>query len=175
MGYCGMRIPGHTGTDFKHKKVFKGSKKLLNDQKTFVDVKIESREKHDFNLGISNFIKFSSVVFVIFLIGLFSIFLVRSVTVKIHKNRLSAEYLNSVEAQQNKEAADMLYHSAHLHYTAGNLDYAQDEIILALKLFPRNLLYIEQMRKVLVGQCEVNHKFCQEAKEYEDYLRRSKQ
>ena len=45
MGYCGLKIAGHNATDFKHKKVFSKSKKILNHKRIFANVRIEQREQ----------------------------------------------------------------------------------------------------------------------------------
>lgn len=45
MGYCGIKITGHSETDFKHKKVFAKSQKMLSHKPIFTDVRIEQREQ----------------------------------------------------------------------------------------------------------------------------------
>ncbi|MEM9545049.1 MAG: hypothetical protein AAGA77_03705 [Bacteroidota bacterium] len=171
MGYCGIKIPGHSGTDFKHKKVFKGSKKLLNEKQKFVDTRVESRDKRHWDSRIIILIKLTSALSILVLTALLFMFFMRSTTVSIHKSQLPSEYTQSIKDMEKERAGNVLYRSAQLHLEAGNLDYAQDEIILFLKLYPKSIEGLKLTHEILVQQCNVNKKYCHEAKVYEDYLK----
>ncbi len=170
MGYCGLKIPGHTGTDFKHKKVFTESRKMLNNKSITTNAKVEQREKdpsYNWFLYLKITIAFVSICTILLLI---SFFVLRIDNLSIRKTHLSSEYLKSVENRENMEAAEMLYISATQYFNSGALDYAQEEITLILKLYPRNIEALQLMYKILDQQCVINDKFCEEAKDYQEYL-----
>ena len=171
MGYCGIKIPGHSGTDFKHKKAYKESKQLLNAEQSFVDIRLEPRESYRTYSPLSLPMKIITIISILAVTALLSLFIYKSATVSIHKNSLSNEYLRSIELQQNIEAAEMLYNSAQLYFKSGALNEAQYEINLVLNLYPKNREAIQLMYEILDKQCEVNHQFCDEASAYDDYLK----
>jgi len=170
MGYCGIIIPGNTGTDFKHKKVFTHSKKLLNYKSKIANVRIESREEYKYNYWYSGFKIAIVVAFSIIVLLLISFMATRIDNTAINKTYLSSEYFKSIKAIEKKEAAVMLYNSAKLYFESGGLNYAQDEITLVLKLYPTNDEALKLMHKILDKQCEVKNIFCKEANEYKAYL-----
>lgn len=170
MGYCGIKIPGHSGTDFKHKKVFKDSKTLLKHNAIIQNVRIESREAVP-NYNIFHYIKIVTVIsFAITILILIGFFVSRIGKLKIHKTYISSEYLMSKENEQKKEAAEMMYKSAKMYFDSGALDYAQEEMIRVLKIYPTNNEALVLMQSILAEQCKVNNKFCKNAKAYKEYL-----
>ena len=170
MGYCGIKIAEHSGTDFKNKKVYSNYNKLLNKKTTYTNVHIEQREQ------APSFLWYNRVKLII-VITFFSIFLfllsaygTRLNNISIHKSQVSTRILESNTTKEKQAAAIMLYNSAKQYYSSGAINYAQDEITLVLNLYPTNIEALELMHKILDKQCETKNKFCDNAQEYRQYL-----
>jgi len=160
MRYCGIKILGHSKTDFKHKTAFANRKRLLEPEMNFVDVKIESREKNP-PYSWFTYLKISiGFSFICTILILTSFLALRIDNISIDKTYLSADLLNSTEISENIHAARLMYNSARLHLKAGNLDYAQEEITRVLKLYPTNIDALNLMLNVLDQQCIVKNKYC---------------
>ncbi len=170
MGYCGLKIPGHTGTDFKHKKVFTKPKEILNHKRKITNVKIEPREQDRSHAWFLKFKVCISVLSIGIIFLLISFFASRINNVAIHRTHLSAVYLKSIEDNEKKEAAELMYNSAKLYYDSGSFDSAQEEITRVLTIYPRNLEALTLMHKILTKQCEIHDKFCRDANDYKEYL-----
>lgn len=170
MGYAGIKIPGHSGTDFKHKKVFKKSQKILNDQPIYSDVRIEHREpKPTYPWFLKIKILFTILFFFIIFIML-SGYASKISNLKIHKRKIeSVPFLTTMEKHR---AAVVMFSSAKNYYNTQQYQEAQDEMTRVLKLYPHDLESIEMMYKILNKQCEIKNKYCDNAKQYEQYLSR---
>ena len=170
MGYTGGKISGHSRTDFKHKKVFSKSKRLLNNQPIFANVRIEQREEtptYFWFKKIKIVIAFAFLFTVLFLLSAYG---TRLNNISIHESQVPKRILDIHDTKEKQEAAIMLYKSAKLYYKSGALDYAQDEITLVLNLYPMKIEALQLMHKILNKQCETKNKYCDSANDYGQYI-----
>lgn len=173
MGYVGGKIPGHTGTQFKHKKVFsKIKKKLKFDGKSSKPILVK-RETYEDDPIAKAFRVIVGLISSVVLLSLLLIVLWSIGNIKLHRNQLSTSFLNEIEKKENKEAAIMLYNSAESYYNSGYYDAAQNEIQRILNIYPTNSQAIELMSDILKKQCELKNIFCDSAKDYEAYLKQT--
>lgn len=177
-----FRISGHSGTDFKHRKAFKKTKELQDKRKRTSSVVIKS----NFNYKISENLLHNSYEKLI-KVGLF---LLISVFVMQFKERMIFDPLGEYGAhgftekatikEQNKRIINE--QAYHVLTTTGNdylywnrLDEAQDEFARALKIDKNGYKANLGMTKTLMKKCKQRGEYCDEAKDYLDYMKTSNQ
>ena len=170
MGYCGLKIVGHSETDFKHKKVFAKSQKILNHKPIFTNIRIEQREQTPNYLWYNRIRNTIVIVFIFTVITLLFSYGTRINNMSLHNDQVPSKIIDSYKTKEKQEAAIMLYNSAKLYYNSGALNYAQDEITLVLNLYPTNIKALQLMHNILDKQCETKNKNCKHAEEYRQYL-----
>lgn len=57
-----------------------------------------------------------------------------------------------------------------MYLESNALNYAQEELVLFLKIYPKHEEGIQMMANILDQQCKQKNQFCQEASEYKIYL-----
>lgn len=169
MGYCGIKIAGHSETDFKHRKAFVTRKKVLDIETSYDNVANTSRT---YNYDSKSAIKIRIVSLI-----LISLFLV--VTYFAGKNLYKAgidPHLSALQSPKKNvsseasHAALLMYDSAKTYYNSGSLNQAQEEMIRVLKLYPTNKEALILMSKILDKQCVTKRQFCKDAQQYKEYL-----
>ena len=171
MGFAGIKIPGHSGTDFKNKKVYAKAEKLLNDQPIFIDVRLEQRESKPTYPWYSVLKKgFTFLILSTFILLLIDYSFYNEPPIP----KKQKEIIPFLTSSEKHRAVVVMFNSAQYHYDAKEYDEAQNEITRVLHLYPHDLESIELMHKILTKQCELKNKFCRDAMDYQDYLHRVK-
>ena len=166
MGYCGIKIPGHTGTDFKHKKAFKKSIYNLKKEKRASDVKTVAREKTKSNPWLK-YLHFTIALGFLAIFCIVTFFFFLRIGQTPHKNFYTT---STKKYTYDREAQRVLYGSANLFYINELYDHAQEEAVRLLKVNPKEMKNIKLMHSILEKQCETKNIFCKEAEEYCAYL-----
>lgn len=180
MGFSGIHISGHSGTDFKHKKVFENRKglsvgesaqnnKIFNTEKfgAFTEVNDPSKRNSSTNhlLGY--------LMIVVAIGGFF--FLVKLVSaIESSMGAYNKETLEMQLAAKNKSAQHIyqfLNKSGDLALNRGDVLRAVEEYQRATKLLPqRREAYVGLARALLL--CCLEHElYCEASKSYEGYLK----
>lgn len=171
MGFGGIRIAGHSGTDFKHKKAFKNQKKYIDDTRPMMDAKIESRDRSKKSYYDNTFKRIIAFSFCFVILCIIYAFVYKMGVVVYNTSYDQYKMSKELRRVEDLNAADMLYKSALLYYNSDHLDHAQYEISLVLKITPHDPKAIHLMKDILEGQCSTKNTFCKEAQMYKDYIK----
>ena len=166
MGYCGIKIPGHTGTDFKHKKAFKKSIYNLKKEKRASDVRTVAREESKI-IPWLKYLHFSIVLGFLSIFCVVTFLFIMRIGQTPHKNFFKSP---TKKYTYDREAQRVLYGSANILYYNELYDLAQEEAVRLLKVNPTEIKNIKLMHSILEKQCETKDIFCEEAEEYCAYL-----
>lgn len=169
MGYCGIKIPGHSETEFKHRTAFRRRKKVVDIENT-CERAITSSRNYTYDYKKANRLRIVSLIVICTLsitlyFGSKNMF---KIGLDPHLSALQSPKKNTNPEKVN--AAYVMYNSAKSYYNSGAWNLAQDEIIRVLKLYPTNKDALILMSEILSKQCEVNNKYCKEASDYDKYL-----
>jgi hypothetical protein len=124
MGYCGLKIAGHSLTDFKNRKAFSKSKKILNHQPIFNNVRIEQREaspKYSWFFRLKLFI---SIVGIFTIVLLISVYGMRLNYFLGQNNHVTSEGIDKLKQKENQEAAIMMFSSAQQYFNSSAFNHA---------------------------------------------------
>ena len=174
---CQFKIPGHSGTDFKHRKAFKKAKEL-QDKRKRVSAAIT---KNNFEPGYSKNIA-NSLLAKWMKAGLFFSAVVLSlIFVENQADNISTqlkEYKTKSEIIRAENIINVYTRAYKVLTTTGNdylywnmLDEAQSEFALALKIDKNGKAANLGMTKTLMKKCAQRSEYCAEAKAYLDYMK----
>lgn len=165
------KIPGHSGTDFKHKKVFKH----LNNKSKFItshcDLVLEEREElktyHSFTY-YKAFIVLSSIA--TFLILAFQL-VNRIDKIQVHGGE-KAEFNEKMDFFTPEELsyAQSLYDIALINYKNEQYTRAHEKLYALLLVDENNLPAEKLLLKVLDKKCRIFNVGCQDFENYTDAL-----
>ena len=174
-----FKIPGHSGTDFKHKKAFSRQKdyyrKKLKEKSKYNSLdkvntyKVEFKPTEKKNLVLET-VKYIGIT--ITFIGLFWIGSKLFESYKISAKQ-SIEYHQESKNRTKNEAYNVLTKTGLDYFNSGELDMAQEEFILALKINQNGLDARIGLTKVLQAKCIALNKFCVEFEENLEYLQKT--
>ena len=182
-GHC--KIPGHSGTDFKHRKAFKKRKEYLTKQllskKTFKNTGLLKNDKHRNeigNNGRSEINKGTLLVLSFFIVAaLGSIIYMGSQIYKKPVREFLEVSLDEVQPiikshqqRELEEAYNFLASSGNGYLNANLLDEAQTEFSHALKLYEYGRKARIGLTKILIKKCEMYSNLCKEAEENIEFL-----
>lgn len=173
MGYCGIKIPGHTGTDFKHKKVFTPSKKLLSHKPKIENIRIVSREPKRSFISFGILKKTIGFLFIITLIIVISMLVYRIDDLSIHKDKITMHDIERINEQNIASEAkflDDLYIGAASEYNNGKFTRAHEKLYALLLVDENNNPAEKLLIKVLVAKCEKFDIGCKQLEYYSKYL-----
>ena len=181
MGYSGgFKIPGHTGTDFKHRKVFSqydSTKNAIysqplghsNDLKPKLEpqkfrIKNE-KSKSEAIIRLLVFLAFFSLLG----FGFFSFNYLLSEAFNSSSPR-SQLLLEQYQKNERNSGYSMLVATGKQYYKAGKLDDAQAEFIRAIKIKEYGKSAWLGLTNVLNEKCRLYNQYCDEAKENEEFI-----
>lgn len=189
MGFPGhFKIPGHSGTDFKHRKAFSKIKKYYRDQqiirspKSDCESAIKATQQNPIKYRFSKRDKILNlgVKFPLFLLfTTMAFFVLKNFTnyyfTKFEKsNRQFVIDLNKQAEKEKKDAYDLFVRTAQSYLHVNKLDKAQSEFIRALSLDNYGKLARIGLTKTLIKKCKQQQEFCDEIKPHLDYLEQMK-
>jgi len=174
---CSFKIPGHSGTDFKHRKAFNKVEELQDKRKRTSGAIMDSNydaepNKYKRNSSFSKWFK-AGLLLTTFI---FSFFFIKNQASNI-SNQLSKYGAEGeiIKAQSKKNVYTRAYRiltSTGNDYLYWNmLDEAQSEFALALKIDKNGKAANLGMTKTLIKKCAQKSEYCQEAKAYLNYMR----
>jgi len=162
MGFCGSRIPGHSGTDFKHRKAFVGIKTYTQKSRFFKNYypeKLQSDplpfEKRLQEKWLQKAIRFSTFFLILsailFLFGMYSFTLMQNV-------------VRSIESIHLQEAA--LKKAQNTTIICGYEYLSENQLELAIEEFSEVISMNEKHRAARVGLAEALVKLCNSNEDY---------
>lgn len=182
MGYCGLKISGHSETSFKHRKAFQTRKANLQKSmryglKKYKHTVIEpykdtSEERSTLKSKIiaSRSLKIISISGLLFIILLFPYFIYLGLyNIDINAKSISQE--RTIEKQKEKgNAYEMQIKAGQRYLKNGKLDDAQYEFVLALSNKKYGIEARKGLYNVLDLKCIEFGLLCNEAQENKEYL-----
>jgi len=176
MGFSGIKITGHSGTEFKHRKAFASFKQVSkNPSYKNIDAPNNAQfEKRDYSYKVN---KLEQLIKIGFLLPLFlgtlffAIYLFFDPKIgwfePLYFN--NAAYLENKESEEkrlNREAYAVLVKSGYEYLESNNLDQAHWEFYRALKMYSHAKGANLGMTKTLAIKCQTKGVYCKEAKDY---------
>ena len=189
MGFPGhFNIPGHSGTDFKHRKAF-AKIKDYNRKRSSIDLpKIETEKDFKTSPQFSKkyqltfaekAIKFGFklplfLCFIIISFWVFNNFTNHYFSVINNSDKAYQTTVKEYKAKEKRENYDLFIRSGKSHLKANQLNFAQAEFIRALTIYK----YAKEARVgltlTLVEKCNSRKEFCQEAQDHILFLKKMK-
>ena len=160
------KIPGHSGTDFKHQKVFKNNSVLTHSS---TDILLESRDEgssYNWFSYIRVFITFSVVILSLILI--FSL-AYRIDTIELNADKTRLEELNFVTHKKVQDYQYLLDES-YILFEKGFLTKAHEKLYAFLLVDPDNKEAEYLLLNVLETKCKKKRIGCRDSKYYADAL-----
>ncbi len=176
IGGGGGKIPGHSGTDFKHRKAFGGTKafykkwqiynkhKLARSSQSFEEIR--RARQHQKNVEIKSLLYLMAIIVSLTIVALwcfenyYPVYVVKSSEYRY--NRYEQLYFDKKMEEKENE-----YHSL---VKSGNRFFKEKKLIQsqrayrkAIRLFPSRIKATEGMKNVLEQRCKTDNKYCDEA------------
>lgn len=170
MGYCGLKISGHSETEFKNRTAFKTRKKVV-DIENSSNTAVNSTRNYKYDYKKEFRLKLLSLFIVTIGIALLYMGGKTIFRTGLDPHLAALKSPKKDTESENIHAAYVMYQSANAYYNSGALNHAQDEMVRVLKLYPTNQDALLLMSKILTKQCEVKNQFCKEASEYKTFLK----
>lgn len=173
MSYIGLKTSEHSGTQFKHKKVFTRTHKFLNNQNNYEDVKIEiTKNKDDY----PNFYLFRRIlVLILFIIITIMIlpFIYRIDNMMISNKQVNViqynRYLDKTETTEEIFKRN-LFNKAKEEYKRGKYINAHEKLYAILLDGQNNIPAEILLIKVLEARCLSSNIYCKQLAKYSKHL-----
>lgn len=182
MGFPGhFKIPGHSGTDFKHRKAFSKVKAYQKTRKSvrkhiasskFGDPGIVSQLQEARTSKANTFATYLSIGSKLFFaLALLTTFVLGMNWVLNRPISISPEPENLAFKKELRDAYHVLVTTGNNFLLGGSLDEAQSEFVRAIKIDEYGELARIGLTKVLAKKCELYNEFCEEAVQQKDFLK----
>ena len=179
MGYCGGKIQGHSGTQFKHREAFS---KIYNyhKSKTFSKNKtiINQYSERSASTILINSPRNSSIkILKIIALILISLLIIKSVKLLNSKTSTYLKGKQEILDRKNKidesemERYNLLIKSGYKSLKIDQLNDAQTDFVRALRIHEYGKEARFGLISVLNKQCNQNGKFCRDALDNENFVR----
>ena len=180
----GGKIPGHSGTDFKHRKAFSGPKAFYKNGRIFSKKKLAaSSQSFEEILKARKHqkrVESRILIYLVLFIGILTISCLwyfdqnyPAYVYKQEQQRLE-QYQNSKLEKQLKEDMEdysVLVNIGNINLDHGKLNEAQGLFSSALRIFPNGIEGHIGMEKTLRLQCFTNSQNCKEAQNYAAFVK----
>jgi len=187
MGYGGCRIPGHSGTQFKHRTAFSRAKHHRSNLRyKNLDYKASSYPNLKNNVGLIReekthpvykilgdaFKWFTAILFLLCIAGIAYLIYDSSDLSKNESHpekflvNLNALYQNDFD----KRAYRILNNNGARHLYGNNFDFAQAEFTRALKVNPNGKNARRGLTKILIYKCQTKNQYCEDAQKNIEFL-----
>lgn len=172
MGFSGCHIPGHSGTQFRHRKAFvknksnKALKTLPNFVKNDSSFSAEKRDTYSDSVIVKILQK---IVLPTLMVGSMFFIIICCTSFFRSLSLLSdghSEYHQKARAKELQDWYRYFVKSGHYYMRTNNLEAAQNEIHRALKIFPTGMHANIAMTQILSRRCKMEGSFCSEAHHY---------
>ena len=171
------KIPGHSGSSQKNKKAFKLKKERKQSEKAKYKEGWKLEKPYSMSHAKDKYSKKLQIIsgFILILFSIIAGICVRNRMVT-YEAKIAKEYqLQELKriAQENEEQYKMIAYykkQGQCHLDKFNLNAAKDHYEILLKLDSTNKEGVIGLTKTLQLQCDFRDKFCNEAKEYYEYV-----
>lgn len=167
------KIPGHSNTDFKHRKAFNIIKDWTSEKSNQSKNAPLFQKPHRSNRERKQTLLFRAFCIMIFSILVSGIYLYAkklNVESKAIAAEMRAEVLRQKQKIKQQKEYDILIFSGDIHLQKNRLEEAQEKFIAAINLdSTQNQAYIG-LTKTLVKKCFYLKENCKEAEAYMEYV-----